>query len=279
MSFGTYLRFSPFIEDEDDVIAITAQLSLYFSLFASLLVKLEVSKSSDPFLFGCVMISLNIAAVCLTLLYFFARPIAKIFKLLSKKHKHDAPIKGLGPDEESREGFEAFFSRLALSEKEEAGWETVKEQHFSETMKEVLGRVGAVCEWRCATGDGPIDTCRVRICIEAELSEVIALTLKLGGVDNIEQYIGEKISEGHDKVYTAIKLPLFFANRDFIVERFYGICSDGTFCTVNRSIIDNHIKTSKDSKRLNRVRAEVKIGGYMLREIGGASRGDSPFQH
>ena len=45
ISFGVYLRCSPFDKDEDDVIAVTAQVSIFFSLFAALLTK--VGKFGD----------------------------------------------------------------------------------------------------------------------------------------------------------------------------------------------------------------------------------------
>tara|TARA_B110000971_G_scaffold199417_1_gene216709 strand:- start:106 stop:462 length:357 start_codon:yes stop_codon:yes gene_type:complete len=56
-----------------------------------------------------------------------------------------------------------------LSGVDEAGWETIPESKFE---KGWVGETGAICEWTCLSGDGPIDACRVRLVVYGNIEKV-----------------------------------------------------------------------------------------------------------
>ena len=270
LSFGVYLRFTPFIKEEDDVIAISAQVSLFFSLFSSLLIKANIDEEDgyDQYLFGVLMIILNLTAVGVTLLYYFAVPIKKISRALGKKHVHNGELRGLGASEKTREGFVRYFERLCLSSPQEAGWETINPKHFGGKKGEQwMKDTGAVCEWRCSSGDGPVDTCRTRFTIKADVEEVTQLIL-FGNKrqrTTLQELILGQGNQDSDKLYLAVKTPFPFSNRDFVLERFHELNrSDNSVLSVSRSVSDSNIKSEKESARDRRVRAKMHCGGYMF---------------
>ena len=275
-SFGVYVRFAPFVKDEDDVIAITAQISLFFSLFASLLIKANIDEEDgyNQFWFGVLMIVLNLIAVSMTFLYYLSVPISKLMKALNKKHVHDGALKGVGEGEIDREGFLEYNERLMKSDEIEAGWEKIKPRHMGKNElsgKEWLRKTNSVCEWRCSSGDGPLNEFRVKFEVEAELKEVSESLFSVSQKDRVgatiqQQRFAEKNVDDYDQVYMAIRMPLIFSNRDFVLERFFDMNRpDGSVMCCSRSVSNDNIKTLKESARDRRVRGTMHLGSYLLK--------------
>ena len=242
VSFGVYLRFAPFVKDEDDVVAITAQFSVFFTLFSSLLIKVNVDNEDgyDQEWLGALMILLNLLAVIATVGYWLVVPIRRLAKALSKKHVHDGELKGLGESQLSKDNFLAYFERLCLSSEEEAGWEKISAKYFGKDKadgEQWMKDKRATCEWRCSTGDGPIDTYRVKFFTDSPMENVIVsvMNIKHKSKTTIQQLVVGKNADEGDEIYLAVRMPLIFSNRDFLVQRYdERDRNDGSFITASR---------------------------------------------
>jgi hypothetical protein len=58
-SIAVYVTYKPFPSYDDDVLAICSQLSIFFTLFGGLLLKVEVAKDFDETMFGVLLVAVN----------------------------------------------------------------------------------------------------------------------------------------------------------------------------------------------------------------------------
>jgi hypothetical protein len=151
------------------------------------------------------------------------KPVMKVSNKLSRKHVHNAPLKGVDLEHADWGEFEQYFRQLAASTPEEAGWETMRPKDWGARKKEAkawLAETGAVGEWRCASGNGPIDQCRVAFEVEHKLEDVWAylttFTKPIGNQLEINHLTTNK-DETMD-VYLAVRLPWPLDPRDFKVR-------------------------------------------------------------
>jgi hypothetical protein len=166
LSVVAFVHWRPFVKDANDNLAIVSQVAIFFTLLAALLKRVEVDKtdSYDQDMFGFVLIFVNSLGVGMVVASQLVKPFTKLFNKLTSKHVHAAPLTGVGEEHADWVEFERYFRRLAVSDEKEAGWELMRPKDWGgkkKKVKEWLEETGAVGEWRCANGDGPVDQCRV----------------------------------------------------------------------------------------------------------------------
>jgi hypothetical protein len=100
LSISLYSYYEPFIEKTDNRIASVAQLQLYFTLFASLVIRTGISEEDNysPFFFDAMLVMLQLIGPCVAVYYLWVeRRDAKKAKIeaaaaLKKKQKEEAQI-------------------------------------------------------------------------------------------------------------------------------------------------------------------------------------------
>jgi len=245
----------------------------------------------------------NMLGIALIISQALVKPFKWLIRALQRKHVHDGELRGIKVQQVSSKGFKKYFERLCLSGEVEAGWERIPGKNFGKS--EAKGRKwleengNAVCDWRCryvskalfcserhdvlthsirffcSSGDGPLDTYRVKFTVEGSLTELFenAASVKVKSKTTIQQYMVGECSDEYDQCYMAVSMPFLIPNRDFVVERFHEReRRDGSMMTAIRSIDNDEVKSRKESSQLRRVRATNHAYGYVARFVIGRQR-------
>ena len=267
-----YIHWQPFERDSDDNLAITTQISLFLTLLAALLKKVEVDKTDkyDEFIFGIILIIVNCLSAAMIAFSQVSKPINLVMEaMLGERHEHDGVLRGMNEEETvDREGFVRHFVNVATSSEEDGGWmpytnRDVKWVRFVEYSK-------AVVERRCSTGKGAVDETRATFQVEC-------------GIDKLKKYLlnqdrdlrygdleshpigGQQTDDDSRRVfYVAKKMKGAYSPRDYVLEGFGGELQDDSFYIVRRSIDSESLYSLKKSSSAGRVRAKVRYEGYVL---------------
>eukprot|EP00519_Triparma_laevis_P011672 CAMPEP_0182513664 /NCGR_PEP_ID=MMETSP1321-20130603/34400_1 /TAXON_ID=91990 /ORGANISM="Bolidomonas sp., Strain RCC1657" /LENGTH=700 /DNA_ID=CAMNT_0024720721 /DNA_START=124 /DNA_END=2226 /DNA_ORIENTATION=+ len=270
LSIVSFVHWRPYVYEEDDDLAIACQLSIFFTIFGALLIRVEVDKDDeyDGETFGQVLIGVNLIAVLMLSTNFFRRPLGYLMRIFNNDHRHNSEVIKMGDETYDDDEFMDYFEKLALSSPGESGFKKVKLDSFSwvHWVKEKK----ALLEWRNSEGNGPINEGRVRFKIRQSI-DVIAKWLENEDcelrVSVLQHYqIGPTGKDGKRVRYTARKLHWPHRNRDYLVEevRRESKMVPGGFIFVGRSIYDDEIFSTKKSNKLGFVRSQMKIKGYMM---------------
>ncbi|GMH57413.1 hypothetical protein TL16_g02375 [Triparma laevis f. inornata] len=275
---GLYIHWRPFEQESDDDLAIVTQVSLFFTLLAALLKKVEVDKTDqyNEQVFGYMLIVVNCSSIALIILSQFSKPIHFwVDAVIGRRHSHEGVLRGMNKEQKKgRDGLIQHFLRVAKSSVDEAGWESYTRR--SEKWIDFLEYSGATVERRCSTGNGPIDETRAVFVIDCcDFKKVKNWVL------NKEKDLRHGVIECHDVVresksarppekieYMARKMKGIFSNRDYLVEHFEGTAEDGGWYSVKRSIADIKLYSLKRSYSAKRVRAEVLYQGWLVHDLG-----------
>ncbi|GMH79384.1 hypothetical protein TrLO_g3589 [Triparma laevis f. longispina] len=212
------------------------------------------------------------------------KPFYKFVNKLNAKHVHDAPLKEMGEEVHySVDLFFEYFKQLAKSDAEEAGWTPLDVKDWSgkkKKVKEWLKETGAKAEWRCASGNGPLDQARVTFVVDDELESV------LKDINSIKDrhsksvgsflYVIDK-GEGWRQIYRAIKMPWPTRHRDLVYTEHTVRGEDGEVMVCSRSSKELSESTLELSLQAGRMRAEMRLGGYLLRPVEGGDKTEVIF--
>lgn len=95
---GLYIHWRPFENESDDDLAIITQVSLFFTLLAALLKKVEVDKTDNynELIFGTMLIVINSSGVGMILLSQLTKPVHYLFNgVLGTHHSHEGTMRGM----------------------------------------------------------------------------------------------------------------------------------------------------------------------------------------
>ncbi|GMH77788.1 hypothetical protein TrST_g13868 [Triparma strigata] len=98
---GLYIHWRPFERESDDDLAIVTQVSLFFTLLAALLTKVEIDKTDDynELIFGYMLIVVNCSSVALLILSQLSKPIHFWFgAVVGKQHRHEGSLRGMNKE-------------------------------------------------------------------------------------------------------------------------------------------------------------------------------------
>ncbi|GMH49502.1 hypothetical protein TrVE_jg9591 [Triparma verrucosa] len=268
----SFVHWRPYMYEEDDDLAIACQLSIFFTIFGALLIRVQVDKDDeyDGETFGKVLIGVNLIAVFLLSTNFFRRPLGYLMRIFNNDHRHtgEGKVIQMGEEKYEDEEFMDYFERLALSSQDESGFTKVKLDSF--VWIHWVKEKKALLEWRNSEGNGPINEGRVKFRVRQSI-DVIAKWLENEDcelrVSVLQHYqIGPTGKDGKRVRYTARKLHWPHRNRDYLVEevRRESKMVPCGFIFVGRSIYDDEIFSTKKSNKLGFVRSQMKIKGYMM---------------
>ena len=169
VSCALMINWKPYAKERDNRLAIVSQTAIFFTLFYALLTKVGIDKDDkyDRDMFGYLLIFVNVCVVLLVAATSLLTPWEVAMKKLARKHMHNAELKGL-PSDTSTEALWNYFDRVVNSAVEEAAWMEIKKKDWimgRRKVKKWLQKTGARGEWRCSTGDGPIDQVRMCVCM------------------------------------------------------------------------------------------------------------------
>ena len=194
-----YVHCKPFLDIEDDLLAVVSQLSIFFTLFGALLIRVKIDETDgyDETIFGGILIAVNLAGIVMVLSSMLIKPFQILIKSFANHHKHDAKLKGLGQQHDDNENFIGYFETLALSSQEvrshgedvicfidilnsntlllllsiqDSGFTDVPLNGVDSAIW--LSETHAKLEWRNSHGYGPIDEGRVTFTVKRPLDEV-----------------------------------------------------------------------------------------------------------
>ena len=140
------------------MLAIITQTSIFFTLFAALLRKVQVDKDDhyNETLFGILLIFLNCSGIIMVVLTTLAKPFVRFAKMFAHHHKHDGSLRGMNITEtKEKNGFIDHFIKVASSDQKEGGWKV-----FHKPVKrwtDFLEYSKAEVSFRNSEGSGPID--------------------------------------------------------------------------------------------------------------------------
>ncbi|GMI02364.1 hypothetical protein TrVE_jg9031 [Triparma verrucosa] len=272
--FENFMRMISSVANLDAIqlARIDCLVSLFFTLLASLLTKVEIDKTDDynELIFGYMLIVVNCSSVALLILSQLSKPIHFWFgAVVGKQHRHEGSLRGMNKEQTSdRAGFIEHWLKVAMSSVDEAGWELYTRR--SEKWTQFLDYSGATVERRCSTGNGPIDEMRAVFVIDyCDFNKVKNWVL------NNEKDLRHGVIECHDVggknkniEYLARKMKGIYSDRDYLVEHFEGTALDGAWYCVKRSVDDKELYTLKKSHSQGRVRAEVVYEGWLVYDLG-----------
>ncbi|GMH77627.1 hypothetical protein TrLO_g10306 [Triparma laevis f. longispina] len=277
---GLYIHWRPFEKESDDNLAIFTQISLYFTLLAALLRKVDVDKTDNynQSIFGIMLIVINLSSVALIILSQFTKPFHYLFdSMLGTKHSHDGVLKGVEEEEiEGQQAFSSHFLTVAKCSFEEGGWMIYSKK--GEDWANFLDYSGVTFERRCSTGNGFIDETRAVFVVkwdferiknwlkneEKELRHGVVEYHEVNGrtLNAVKEHTNNKFE------YMARKMKGWFRHRDYLLECIDGTAEDGEWFLIKRSIEDKTHYSVKRSHSLGRARAKVLYEGWVLHNLG-----------
>jgi len=276
-SIVAFVHWRPYEYEEDDDLAIACQISIFFTIFGALLIRVEIDKTDEynQELFGQLLIAVNLVAIFILAVNYFQRPISWMLRLLNNDSTHNGSIKAMGGDNDdepvSDDEMVSHFEQLALSQSFESGFSKIR-------LKNIIWVAwakdnGALLEWRNDAGSGPINEGRVKFTVNVGVDE---LKTWIENIDcevrdnSLKHYqIGPTQEDGKRILYTAKKLPFPFRNRDYLTERVSRASEmvSGAHVIVLRSIFDEELFKLKKSNKLGFVRATMRLCGYFLQPL------------
>ena len=114
------------------------------------------------------MIAINVVGVGMVFSGFIVKPLRRLLRALSSKHIHTSDFRGRPKKNANAEQLASHFRRVATSTPEEAGWKPMMARDYKTAVRgaeDWLDETEADGEWRCCTGDGPMDEFRVTFTI------------------------------------------------------------------------------------------------------------------
>ena len=273
LSVTAFINWKPFIKAENDTLAIVSQLSIFFTLFAGLLKKMDVDKldSYDQDVFGWLLNFVNCIGIAMVILGWVVKPITRFIRKLGQMHVHNAPLKGIGEDHVEWSAFDAYCRELLTSDEFTAGWETMDAGDWSIGKKDIteewFAKTKVVGEWRCGNGDGPIDQCRITFEVGHRMEDVYEyLTGFKPPTGTTVEHVQEQTNgDGTLGIYFAVKMPWPMKVRDFKFRRSAQIHEQDALI-LSKSIVDTDTGLKKTAT-LGRVRAHLSMGGYYLQRV------------
>jgi hypothetical protein len=195
------------------------------------------------------------------------KPTVRATKKLGRRHLHSAPLKGVGEEHVDWSTFEEYAKELMESDEFAAGWEPIEDKYWA--GKGWLNETGAVGEWRCGNGDGPIDQGRVIFEVNQKMEDVFEYLTSFGKGSGSTLEVVLEDTHGGDgtlNVYSAFTMPWPFAARDFKIMRSQQMNELDAF-VIGRSIGDSDAGL-KQSAALGRVRGKLSLVAYKLERQG-----------
>jgi hypothetical protein len=275
VSVAVYSQLKPFESPDDDTLAVLAQWSIFATLFGALISKAKIDEIEDydENVIGAILILANVSVICLASARFLVKPLAALSKIISKKHVHNCRIKGLTENEKKWPAFFEYFEAVAASTAQEAGWETMSRADWG-VSDAWLSENKVVGDWRCSTGNGPVDQCRVTLEVDADMDAVLdwleSPTDKLGQFLEYSELKTHSDGRGKD-IYMASKVGFPMLSRDVVLRQKTRKGKKGTATILSRSIATSN-KVLKRGAQLHRVRAVVKMAGHSLEALGERTR-------
>ena len=146
-SVVAFLHWTPFINDQDNRLAISAQCCIFLTLFYALLTKsgIEEEDNYDKTVFGVLLVVINSLVVFLVLFEALGKPIQNLIRKLGRKHLHNAALRGLTSVHEDWQVFYGYWQDLITSDETSAGWELLK-------VKDWGGKQSSALNWLEETG-------------------------------------------------------------------------------------------------------------------------------
>lgn len=280
-SSGLYIHWRPFEEESDDDLAIITQASLFLTLLAALLKKVEVDKtdSYNQVIFSTILIVVNCSGITLIILSQLTKPIQYMLEgIFGKRQKEEATLKGLAINS-NQESFIEHFLNVAKSSAEEGGWKIYVRR--TEKWSQLLDYSGAVIERRCSNSVGAIDEIRAVFVVHCNFEMVKSWVLNDGKdlrhgvveIHDIGAERGNRKSTDKNIEYQARKMKGgFFSNRDYLLRCFEGRGEDGGWYCLKKSVESKNMFSLKRSKNLGRIRANALYEGWLLHDLGEAVR-------
>lgn len=273
-SLQLYSECKPFPEVEENVLSRISQWSALITLLVSSVYKYDGGIRAD-FMLDIILILINFLVFGLVAVGFLYKPMNELIRKCNQKHLHDAPLKGIHEEVAySVDLFVDYFKKLARSNMQEAGWTPLTPKDWSrKNLNEWLAETGALAEWRCADGDGPIDQARVKFVVDSDMetvmSEIISIKERHATGVGSFPYVLDKGGDWR-QIYRAIKFPLPLRQRDLIYTEHTRREQGGEVLICSRSSRELSESTTELSLNAGRIRVGMKLGGYLLKEIEGS---------
>ncbi|GMH54749.1 hypothetical protein TL16_g01736 [Triparma laevis f. inornata] len=276
VSLLMYSNNQPFVKSEENTLAQVSTFSIFLTLLAAIMITLKdklVEENSNEL--GILLVMVNTLIVAMVGVGFLYKPISKGVKKMNEEHIHNRDLKGMAPEVEySAELFIDYFQRLAESDEEEAGWTELRVKDWGGNKKkatEWLQETGAKADWRCATGDGPIDQVRVIFTVDTDLSTVVEeiKSIKNRHTKSAGSFM-YVIDRGEDwrQIYRVIKLGWPLRQRDVVYTEHTRVEENGEVLICSRSSKELDETTNELSLKAGRMRAEMRLAGYRLKRVG-----------
>ncbi|GMI20212.1 hypothetical protein TrRE_jg1229 [Triparma retinervis] len=126
-----------------------------------------------------------------------------------------------------------------------------------------LEETGAVAEWRCSTGDGPIDQCRVRYELGVGMQDLMTF---LQATDKSRRLLGRN-ADGTEDMHVTYELPFPLSARESVIRRAVEVRRDKAWI-ISRTYQGKSARYEVRKGPL-RVMCDVHIGGYFLEAVSG----------
>ncbi|GMH76607.1 hypothetical protein TrLO_g8011, partial [Triparma laevis f. longispina] len=283
-----YVHCKPFLESDDDLLAVVSQLSIFFTLFGALLIRVQVDDRDgyDQAIFGVILIAVNSAGIVLVLSSIAIKPLQLLIRAMANHHRHEGTINGLTDEHDRNSSFIKYFEKLAMSTQHESGFTDIL--FDGPEWSTWLIKTKAKMEWRNSDGYGPINEGRVSFTIKRPVQYVKdyivnpECEIRGGVLDHFvistetplrEMSPKERLKamamrsrENRRVIYTGREVPFPLTNRDYLVEQFSHSSSvmSGAEVVVGRSIYEESLFSLKKSAARGFRRADVHIKGYFL---------------
>ncbi|GMH87753.1 hypothetical protein TrST_g3113 [Triparma strigata] len=268
----------PYNESEENAIAEYTAWAIFLTFLAAIMITLEydgtlLSTDDDKEAnFAILLIAIEISIFVMVVLGVLHKPLMWLLKKYDTKHIHDAPLKGMGPEVAfSVDLFVEYCKDLARSDAAKAGWLSVENTHGWSKIEQWSEETGAKVEWRCSTGDGPIDQGRVRFKVDQGIDDVRANVLSIK--DTHKKGAGSfiyVIDKGEDwrQIYRAVRLAWPWRQRDFVyTEHMRREEGEGDVFVCSRSSSELNETTEEFSVKAGRLRAIIRLGIYRLHAL------------
>lgn len=267
----------PYNESEENAIAEYTAWAIFLTFLAAIMITLKFEglllstnrEDNKDANFAFLLIVIEISIFVMVVLGVLHKPLIMFLKKYDTKHIHEAPLKGMGPEVAySVDLFVEYCKDLARSDVAKAGWLSVEKTHGWSKIEQWSQEAGAKVEWRCSTGDGPIDQGRVRFVVDQGIDEVRAnvLSIKETHKKGAGSFI-YVIDKGEDwrQIYRAVRLPWPWRQRDFVyTEHERREEGEGDVFVCSRSSSELNEATEELSVKAGRLRAVIRLGMYML---------------
>ncbi|GMH76471.1 hypothetical protein TrST_g1986 [Triparma strigata] len=260
VSLQVYTECNPFVQPEENDLSKISSFSIFLTLLAAIMIKLKSALvEARRTEFGVLLILVNSLVFAMVGLSIMYKPFYKFVNKLNAKHVHDAPLKEMGEEVHySVDLFFEYFKQLAKSDAEEGGWTPLDVKDWSGKKKKA----------------------RVTFVVDDELESV------LKDINSIKDrhsksvgsflYVIDK-GEGWRQIYRAIKMPWPTRHRDLVYTEHTVRGEDGEVLVCSRSSKELSESTLELSLQAGRMRAEMRLGGYLLRPVEGGDKTEVIF--